>query len=133
MTLELYLSEWLSKIGQKLGQKALYFELKHFIENNIDYLKPVNNFNHGSGKTTTLIQLARKYNAPIIVPSEPIARSIKNTEKDIDVYHVGPHLHGFRRKIVLCDEGINSKNMYEYVYPMVNATGGCVVGFVGWY
>lgn len=119
----LKISKFLENLAFKIRQKALYFELKHYIKSGEDYLKPVFYCTRSIGKTYTLIQLAYKFKCPIIVSTmsmgKYIERLAKEMHKKVEVFGCnGYSLHGKRFKLALCEEGIDNISMQEIIRPM---------------
>jgi len=123
-------SEFLENIAFKIRQKALYFELKYYIKNKKTYLKDINRYTRGIGKTYTLIQLAKKNKCPIVVPNHIMADYIKGeckhrNIKNIELIICNNSMRGRKLKLVLCEEGID----YKYINEVLKPTSSCVVGF----
>jgi hypothetical protein len=127
----LKLSSFLEKLAFKAKQKALYFELKHFIAKKQSYFLKIRKWQRCIGKTYTLIQLAHKYNATIVVPNYNCGKNIKTMsknifKKDINVIVVNECLRGKRYNIVLLEEGIKKDYISEILIPVSK----CVVGYI---
>lgn len=119
----LKLSKILENISYKLRQKALYFELKHYITNKQFYLKLFVNHDRNIGKTYTLLQLAHKYKCPIAVPNYHSEKYLKQQYKkmfkgDLQVIVVNESSKGKREELILCEEGIIIEHIYEILSPM---------------
>lgn len=121
----LRISKFLETLSFKLRQKALYFELKHYIKQGENYIKPVHSYNRGIGKTYTLIQLAKKYKCPIIVGTRSMEDFIKRLSRDefnfkVEVFIANnpSRIYGKRFKLALCEEGIDRRMLNEIIRPM---------------
>jgi hypothetical protein len=123
-------SKFLENLAFKIRQRALYFELKYYIKIGSTYIKPVNYYTRGIGKTFTLIQLAKKFKCPIAVPNHGTAKYIKGVCKEhkiknIETFVCNDSMRGRRLELVLCEEGIN----YEYINEVLKPMSDCVIGF----
>lgn len=119
----LKISKFLERLSFKLRQKAIYFELKHYIFSDEDYLKPVYSYTRGIGKTHTLIQLAHKLDIPIAVPFRKQEIYIKVISKDmygypVEVFTANECSKGKRYYTILCEEGISKEKLHQIIRPM---------------
>lgn len=123
----LKISKLLKKISFILKQKALYFELKHFIRKGDTYIKTVYVQERGIGKTYSLVKLAKKYNCPIITPNMSMMKHIYKIDKNIKVIdgYNGNNIIGHLFDLVLIDEGIQESILTEIIMPRSKQ----VVGF----
>lgn len=116
----LKLSKFLEKLAFKLRQRALYFEFKHYIENDESYIKNTHYFERCIGKTYTLIQLAYRYRSPIIVSTECMGRYIERLSQEINrpveviPCHDERRIRGSRFRLVLLEEGVKEE-IVEYL------------------
>ncbi len=129
--MNLKISNLLNKVAFKLRQKALYFELKHYIVCKKSYLKHIHSYERSIGKTYSLIQLAHKYNCPIVVKFKSQGDLIKKMsrdlfKKDIEVMCANDDIRGRKFELVLCEEGLDVNFVNEVLRPMSE----CVVGYV---
>ena len=117
----------LEKWSYMLRYRAIYEEMKYHIKlakkDKIDhYLKKIYRDDRGIGKTYSLVQLAVKYNIPIIVPTYQWKNTIekhtgmflpphlRKNSKPI-VLHAGTNFRGHRFDIVLVEEGLSDEQM----------------------
>ncbi len=128
----LKLSKWLEKIAFKIKQKALYFELKHYIKKKISYLKPIHETDRRIAKTYTLLQLAHKYKCPIVVPNQICSNYIKDMsrkvfKKDVEIIIPNPRQKGKRFNILLIEEGIPKEKISKILTPMTDVLVGYIL------
>jgi hypothetical protein len=126
----LKISKFLEKLSFKLRQKALYFELKHFILKGKSHIKPVYNYTRGIGKTYTLIQLAHKYDCPILVSNDRSSRYLQDMNRKmfkspIKTYVCNEWSRGIRFNLVLVEEGIDFRTLRNIIIPSCKQ----VIGF----
>lgn len=124
----LKISEFLEIVSLKLRQKAIYYELKHYIKKRKTYLKPIHYYNRGIGKTYSLVKLSKKYKCPILVCNENYRSIIKRFDKKgkIQVVTTKNFDIGMKFDLLLCDEQIDISFIENVVSPRCK----CIVGFV---
>lgn len=130
----LKISKFLEKLSFKLRQKGLYFELKHYIVKGESHLTPTYNYTRGIGKTYTLLQLAHKYDCPIVVRDNRDARRIADESqymfnKPVKTIVASDRCRGMRYSLLLCEQGIDNRLIHEVIRPMCKQ----IVGYEFWY
>lgn len=119
----LKLSRLLESLSFKFKQKAMYFELKHYIKQGENHLTHVYYYTRGIGKSFTLLQLAHKYNCPILVKYERSKNFLeslnhKHFKSPIKVTVINERSRGKRLGLVLLEEDIDNKIFHEIIRPM---------------
>lgn len=130
-------SIWLNKINEisfKISQQIIYDELNYSVKNKWTYFKPITNNQRGIGKTFTLIQLALKYNYPIIIPQENwkwhtlrLCKDHFDKVPEIIIINNLYDLQKIRRKkyeVILCEEQVNFNVLQE-----LQLRGKILIGF----
>lgn len=130
----LKLSDFLYMIAFKIKQKAIYFELKWYVKNKISYLKRIHYWERGMGKTHTLLQLAHKYNCPIVVKNSSSENNLQSLSRKyfnnpVKTIICNQSLKGKKFELILCEEGID----LDFDYEVLNSISKCVVGYKSMY
>lgn len=123
-------SKEFEKIAIETRQKAIQYELEHYIQVKEDYIKPV--FERRIGKSKVLVKLAHKYNLPIIVPLIVIGEELNEISKNLFGKPVNfvlgseESLRGRRFDMVLVEEGFDESYIATVIKPKCNY----VIGYV---
>ena len=130
----LKISKLLYDIAFKIRSKSLYLELKYFINKKQSYLKDINYYDRGIGKSYNLIKLAVKYKCPIFISNHKMESYIKslaykilnrkkyNKLKTIVINNYGAR--GRRYKLGLAEEGFKESDINGIIKPMVTTLVG---------
>lgn len=128
----LKISKLLEILSFKLKQKALYFELKHYINSGENYLKTIYSYNRGIGKSHTLLQLAHKYKCPIIVANKVSKDYLDSLNKyhfktpvNVIIANLESRCSGLKYNLALCQEGLDDRLISNIIKPMCEQ----IVGF----
>ena len=129
----LKISKFLEKLSFKLRSTALYFELKHYIKNGKNYIKPVYIYTRGIGKTYNLLKLAHKYKCPIIVSTKGMEKYIMRLNRDhfkspVEIIVASNNCRGKRLGLALIEEGIDNRLIREVIKPMCKQ----IIGYEFW-
>jgi hypothetical protein len=119
----------LEHINNLLLQKSLYFELLYYIGKKEIYLKPIDYYKDGFGKTKTLLELANKFDIPVVLSSKQQMLYVRNYNKKINnkevKLFVPDDLRGHKFSTVLVDEGVLESDIRKYIMPITEN----IVGF----